>query len=139
VWLGVESPELEQRRYLSKGRIAFSDIDAAVRLIREADLEVLSFVMVGLPNETESSLQRLNEWLAESQVYYSLSTFQRRPGTPLARDSGLQFDSWESLDRPSAVLGESSLRLADLQWFFDFHDRSPRRVSNVMRSQGSRL
>lgn len=83
VWLGVESPELEQRRYLSKDRIAFSDIDDAVQMIRDAGLEVLSFVMVGLPNETESSLRALNEWLETSQVYYSLSTFQRRPGTPL--------------------------------------------------------
>jgi radical SAM superfamily enzyme YgiQ (UPF0313 family) len=133
VWLGVESPELEQRRYLSKDKIAFSDIDAAVRMIREAGLEVLSFVMVGLPNETEDSLRSLNDWLTESEVYYSLSTFQRRPGTPLARDSGLELDSWDALDRPSGVLGESTLRLRDLGWFFEYHDRSPHRVSNVMR------
>lgn len=133
VWLGVESPELEQRRYLSKDKIAFSEIDAAVRMIREAGMEVLSFVMVGLPNESEASLQSLNDWLTESQVYYSLSTFQRRPGTPLARDSGLEFDSWEALDRPSGVLGESSLGLRDLDWFFEYHDRSTHRVSNRMR------
>jgi anaerobic magnesium-protoporphyrin IX monomethyl ester cyclase len=135
VWLGVESPELAQRRYLSKGKIAFPEIDAAVRMIRDAGIEVLSFVMVGMPNETTSSLQALNDWLEESQVYYSLSTFQRRPGTPLARDSGLVLDSWGDLDRATAVLGESSLRVDDLGWFCEFHDRSARRVSNVMRRQ----
>lgn len=137
VWLGVESPELEQRRYLSKGRIAFGDIDDAVSLIRDAGIEVLSFVMVGLPNETESSLRALNDWLDQSQVYYSLSTFQRRPGTPLARDTGLVLDSWDELDRTTTVLGESTLRLADLQWFSDFHNSSPRRVANVMRRQAA--
>lgn len=133
IWLGVESPELEQRRYLSKEKIAFSDIDAAVWMIRDAGIEVLSFVMVGLPNETEHSLRSLNEWLTESGVYYSLSTFQRRPGTPLARDSGLRLDSWGALDRPSGVLGESTLALRDLGWFFEYHEASDRRVANVMR------
>jgi hypothetical protein len=93
--------------------------------------------MVGLPNETESSLRALNDWLEESQVYYSLSTFVRRPGTPLAVDSGLVLDSWAALDRSTDFLGESELRIDGLEWFFEVHDRSPRRVANVMRRQAA--
>lgn len=133
IWLGVESPELEQRRYLSKGRIQFSAIDQAVAMIRRAGMEVLTFVMVGLPNETTLSLERLNQWLEDSQVFYSLSTFQRRPGTPLAAATGLEIAEWSSLDPSTEVLGESTLRIEDLGWFFDYHERSPRRVANVMR------
>jgi radical SAM superfamily enzyme YgiQ (UPF0313 family) len=136
IWLGIESPELEQRRYLGKGRIRFEDIEAAVSLIRRCGINVLAFVMVGLPNETESSLARLNDWLDETQLYYSLSTFQRRLGTPLARDrdsDAIREHGWAYLDRDSGFLGESSLRRAELDWFFDFHARNSNRVANVMR------
>lgn len=130
IWLGVESPELEQRRYLSKGKVAIGDIDAAVQTIRRHGINVLAFVMVGIPNETESSLRRLNSWLDQAGVYYSISTFQRRPGTPLApkADAG----SWERLDSTSPFLGESELKIADLDWFFDYHQASPFRVKNIM-------
>jgi radical SAM superfamily enzyme YgiQ (UPF0313 family) len=130
VWLGVESPELEQRRYLSKERIGISEIDNAVQLIRRHGINVLAFVMVGLPNETDSSLRQLNSWLDQAGVYYSLSTFQRRPGTPLA--PGPDSPSWEGLDETSEYLGESGLKTADLDWFFDYHQKSQRRVKNIM-------
>lgn len=136
VWLGIESPEIEQRRYLSKGNIGFEDIEQGISLIRGAGLNVLAFVMVGLPNETESSLSGLNDWLGSSRVYYSLSVFQRRLGTPLSNGEPApqaQESGWEYLDQPSEFLGESSLRRADLGWFFDYHEKSPTRVANVMR------
>ncbi len=138
VWLGVESPELEQRRYLSKGRIGFDDIQQGVARIRAHGIEVLSFIMVGLPNETESSLRNLNAWLDESRVYYSLSVFTRRIGTPLgAQGTGdpVRQHGWGYLDRPSEVLGESELRRDALDWFFDYHEHSPTRVANVMRQR----
>jgi anaerobic magnesium-protoporphyrin IX monomethyl ester cyclase len=130
IWLGVESPELEQRRYLSKGKVAINDIDAAVEMIRRHGINVLAFVMVGLPNETESSLRRLNSWLDQAGVYYSMSTFQRRPGTPLAPNADV--GSWERLDSTSPFLGESELKIVDLDWFFDYHQGSPFRVKNIM-------
>jgi anaerobic magnesium-protoporphyrin IX monomethyl ester cyclase len=134
VWLGIESPELDQRRYLSKGRIAFDDIQRGVARIRAAGMQVLSFVMVGLPNETESSLRNLNRWLEESHVYYSLSVFTRRLGTPLATAADpIRRHGWGYLDRPTEVLGESALRLETLDWFFDYHTHSTTRVANVMR------
>lgn len=125
-----------QRRYLSKGRIAFTDIDEAVAQIRNAGMEVLAFVMVGLPNETESSLRSLNAWLESSQAYYSLSTFQRRLGTPLANeDVRVAPESWDHLDASSEFLGESPLQITDLTWFAEFHATNPRRVANIMRQQ----
>lgn len=138
VWLGIESPEMEQRRYLSKGRIGIEEIEQGVSLIRSCGMNVLAFVMVGLPNETEVSLANLNAWLDKSKVYYSLSTFQRRLGTPLAGDrrgEAVQADGWGYLDLDSEFLGESSLRRADLGWFFDYHERSPTRMANVMRQR----
>ncbi|MET0133336.1 MAG: radical SAM protein [Kibdelosporangium sp.] len=135
IWLGVESPELDQRRYLGKGRIGFDAIQDGVALVRRAGIEVLAFVMVGLPNETESSLRSLNDWLAESDVYYSLSTFQRRIGTPLAAESGALPQDWSCLDARSEYLGESRLRVADLDWFHAYHASSRRLVANVMRGQ----
>ena len=84
VWLGVESPELEQRRYLSKGRIAFEDIEEGVAKIREAGIEVLTFVMVGLPNETESSLRSLNAWLERSHNPRRVANVMRRHRAPSA-------------------------------------------------------
>lgn len=136
IWLGIESPEMEQRRYLSKGKISFDVIEEGVSLIRRCGLNVLVFVMVGLPNETESSLANLNAWLDKSQVYYSLSTFQMRLGTPLAkgwRGEVVQENGWAYLDQNSEFLGESNLRRADLGWFFEYHDRSANRMANVMR------
>ena len=138
VWLGIESPDLEQRRYLGKGRIGFDEIERAVRLIRDCGMQVLAFVMVGLPNETESSLASLNAWLDSSQVYYSLSTFQRRLGTPLAAAQEMPRVSeqgWGYLDAESEFLGESELRRADLTDFFDYHNTSATRMANVMRSR----
>lgn len=137
IWLGVESPEMEQRRYLSKGKIGFEVIEDGIALIRNCGLNVLAFVMVGMPNETESSLLNLNKWLEKSQVYYSLSIFQRRLGTPLAKKFAgaevVQENGWGYLDLDSEFLGESKLRRADLDWFFEFHEKSPTRVANVMR------
>lgn len=136
VWLGIESPEVEQRRYLSKGKISFEVIEEGVSLIRNCGLNVLAFVMVGMPNETESSLANLNAWLDKSRVYYSLSTFQRRLGTPLAKGwkgGDVEENGWAYLDRSSEFLGESKLRRADLGWFFEYHEKSPNRVANVMR------
>lgn len=137
IWLGIESPEIEQRRYLSKGRIGFEVIEDGIALIRKCGLNVLAFVIVGLPNETESSLLNLNKWLEENQVYYSLSIFQRRLGTPLAKKFAdgeiAETNGWGYLDIDSEFLGESSLCKSNLGWFFDFHERSSTRVANVMR------
>jgi len=138
IWLGIESPEMKQRRYLSKGRISFDDIEGGVSLIRSCGLNVLAFVVVGLPNETESSLANLNAWLDKSQVYYSLSTFQTRLGTPLATEwegEVVKENGWGYLDLNSEYLGESNLRRADLGWFFEYHERSSTRMANVMRQR----
>lgn len=138
VWLGIESPELEQRRYLDKGRIGFEAIENAIDLIRRCGMTVLTFVIVGVPQESPESLRALNSWLDASQVFYSLSVFKRRLGTPLAaeaRPSAVSELGWAYLDQKSGFLGESSLRLADLDWFFAYHDSSPRRVFNAMRNQ----
>ena len=138
IWLGIESPDMEQRRYLSKGNIGFEDIEEGISLIRDCGMNVLVFAMVGLPNETMSSLENLNTWLDRSQVYYSLSTFQMRLGTPLASDwrgDILQEHGWAYLDQDSEFLGESSLRRADLDWFFEYHERSSARMGNVMRQR----
>lgn len=138
VWLGIESPETEQRRYLSKGKISFDAIEAGISLIRNCGLNVLAFVMVGVPNETESSLANLNAWLDKSQVYYSLATFRRRLGTPLAIKGGgevVEEKGWGYLDMDSEFLGESKLRLDNLGWFFDYHERSSNRLDNVMRQR----
>jgi anaerobic magnesium-protoporphyrin IX monomethyl ester cyclase len=138
IWLGIESPDLEQRRYLGKGRITFGEIEDAVALIRSHGMNVLAFVMVGLPNETESSLASLNAWLDRSQVYYSLSIFQRRLGTPLAEEgdgAAVARHGWDYLDVESECLGESQLRRADLREFFEFHQNSSTRVANVMRQR----
>jgi anaerobic magnesium-protoporphyrin IX monomethyl ester cyclase len=138
VWLGIESPNLEQRRYLSKGRIGFEAIEDAIELIRRCGMTVLTFVIVGVPQESSESLRTLNSWFEASQVFYSLSVFQRRLGTPLAAETQPAVASklsWAYLDEQSGFLGESSLRLADLDWFFAYHHSSPRRVANAMRSQ----
>jgi hypothetical protein len=138
IWLGIESPDMAQRRYLSKGRIAFEDIEEAVALIRSCGINVLAFVMVGLPNETESSLSSLNTWLDRSQVFYSLSVFQRRLGTPPAeQDDGeaVARHGWDYLDVGSAFLGESQLRHADLRQFYEYHQKNPTRVANVLRQR----
>lgn len=92
--------------------------------------------MVGLPNETDSSLRNLNSWLDQSQVYYSLSVFTRRLGTPLAREGDadpVRQHGWGYPDRATESLGESDRRRDELGWFFEYHDTSPRRVANVMR------
>jgi anaerobic magnesium-protoporphyrin IX monomethyl ester cyclase len=134
IWLGVESPELDQRRYLSKGGIGNDEIVTAVRMIRQHGMNVLAFVMVGLPNETESSLRRLNSWLDQEEAYYSISTFRSRPGTPLAPHG---VDSWEQLDAATEYLGESQLKISDLDWFFDYHQKSSRRVRNIMAQRAA--
>lgn len=134
VWLGVESPMLEQRRYLSKGRIGFAQIEAGVAAVRAAGINVLAFVMVGLPTESVQSLTALNAWLSESEVYYSLSTFQRRLGTPLA-EQNVPAENWSYLDVDDGRLGESELAVADLEWFFQYHENSEHRVANIMRQR----
>lgn len=135
IWLGVESPELNQRAYLTKGRITGSQIENAISLIRRCGLIPLVFVIVGLPNETETTLQSLNEWLDKSHVYYSLSIFQRRLGTPLGSVEGPidLANGWGYLERPSQFLGESSLLRSEIEWFFDYHRRSGTRMANVMQ------
>lgn len=58
----------------------------------------------------------IDAWLDQSQVFYSLSTFQRRLGGPLTKGGldEMEKEGWAYLDRQSDFLGESSLWRADL-------------------------
>lgn len=60
--------------------------------------------------------QGIDAWLDQSQVFYSLSTFQRRLGGPLTKGGldEMEKEGWAYLDRQSDFLGESSLWRADL-------------------------
>ncbi|MCB1606191.1 MAG: B12-binding domain-containing radical SAM protein [Xanthomonadales bacterium] len=137
VWLGVESPVLEQRRYLGKGKFGSAELEDAISVIRSNGMSPLAFVMVGLPNETELTLRSLNEWLARTNVYYAVSTFRRRMGTPLGED--LQHSEvvktlgWGYMDIKTPFLGESKLEVSKIKWFFDYHETNPMRVANVLR------
>ena len=138
LWLGVESPDLDQRRYLGKGGIGFKEVMDGIELVRQAGIQPMAFVIVGLPAETEDSLESLNRWLDDTAVHYSLSTFTPRRGTPLGDELSSRHDGWRYLEYidKTGHLGESSLRSRDLEWFFNFHDAHPRRVANIVAAAG---
>jgi len=108
MWLGVETPEIATAK-VGK-RISRATIEAAIDRLRKAGIDPLLFVMVGLPNETDASLDALEGWLADVGATFLPSSLTLRPGTRLFADAlrfqGRPASSLRSWDDVRAVNDE---------------------------------
>lgn len=85
VHFGVESGDPDILRSLKKG-ITIEQAREAFRSARSAGLETLAYFMIGLPGETQTTLQRTQDLARELDPdYVHFSVLIPFPGTPLYR------------------------------------------------------
>jgi len=120
--LGIESGNLEVRLEVSKGKFENVNVRKVVDQIHQADIDIIANYIVGLPGETESTMeetQRLSEELCTSG--WNMYTAMALPGSDLYADAieeGLELPadytgfSWHSFDSfPLATLELSRERI----------------------------
>jgi radical SAM superfamily enzyme YgiQ (UPF0313 family) len=146
IWLGVETPEQAARDQVDK-HLSDAAVARSLELVRQAGMHPLVFLLVGFPSDTVATLQWINRWIEQQDIYYEIFTMIPRVGTALFEQSPFrplfEQDGWHYAralpdQRVGAPTGSaerlslSSVALDEMSWFVDFHDRHPKRVKNVV-------
>jgi anaerobic magnesium-protoporphyrin IX monomethyl ester cyclase len=106
IWLGAESLDVAGagvRKPLNARRI-----EAAIDKLRVNGIKPILFILLGLPNETHQSVEKLARWLSDLRVDFGVSQMTLRPGTHLfdefARSSGdgQSPPTWQGVERLNA-------------------------------------
>ena len=101
IFMGVESGDDRMLKSMKKGTTV-EMIRAALRMLDEAKIKVYLGFIMGMPGETESSLQKTLSFARELRKYstaFSIAT--PFPGTELyqqAKKEGFQVDDWAKFD-----------------------------------------
>ncbi len=81
--LGVETASNKLLDHVNKNTTV-EEHKNAVSILKEHDLTILCYIMVGLPGEDEEDIQATCDFLRYEPIdYYTISTFVPYPGTPL--------------------------------------------------------
>jgi anaerobic magnesium-protoporphyrin IX monomethyl ester cyclase len=96
--MGVESGSQRILDIINKGE-SVDTIKQAVRMLHAAGVRVKGFFIIGLPGETEESLQETRNFLDEMDLYdIDAKIFQPYPGSPIW-DEKARFDiDWSDQD-----------------------------------------
>jgi len=106
MWLGVESLDVAGAGIGKK--LTRASIDAAIARLRGAGITPLVFLMVGLRNEDEASIDHLASWLAAWDLHFVVSQLTLRPGTLLfAAEAGAHLGrparNWDEVEAVNAA------------------------------------
>lgn len=102
--IGIETGNEQIRRYVLNRRISNEKIKEAVRIMKDYDIKISAFNMIGLPDETEENIYetiRFNKELdiPDANVYIVYPY----PGTKICYDAKISFEDY----RPIPPLEES--------------------------------
>lgn len=148
--LGIESATKSVRLEVSKGKFEDVDIAAVIRQVHNADIEVLANYIVGLPGETQESMQRTLDFSIELCTSgWNMYTAMALPGSELysnALNQGLPLPksytgySWHSKD--SFPLNTIALSSADIVAFRDYafneYHQNPSFLSRIQSRFGDK-
>jgi len=100
ILFGLESGSDSVMKKIGKG-VSKNDIRKAMQMLAESSIKVTSFLIVGLPGETEGTIQETINFVQELQgfcyMYYDdVGVCMVYPGTRVYEESGLSDDFWLS-------------------------------------------
>gem|GEM_PF-3286750 len=81
IWLGAESYNIASAG-VSKP-ITTSQVETSIKMLTQAGIIPLLFIMIGLPGENQYSFDTLATWLATLPVFFIVNQLTLRPGTQL--------------------------------------------------------
>ncbi len=138
--LGIETgdPQLLARHRSNSDIAMLAD---QIHRIRRADIQVKGLLMLGLPGETEQSIERSRKYVFSLPIdEFSLAKFTPFPGAPLyseARRLGEFDEDWDRMDCMSFQFVPEGLTREGLQKLFDrfyrMHFRRPRVWAHYLR------
>lgn len=98
VGMGVESGSNKMLRIINKGE-SIETIREAVWILKNADIRVKGFFILGLPSEDKDSIQATNRFLAEAQLDdVDVKIYQPYKGTPIWDNRHLYDIKWMECD-----------------------------------------
>lgn len=136
VWLGAESMDVAGAGV--KKPLDARRIEAAVDKLRANGIKPLLFILLGLPNETDRSAEKLARWLAGLKVDFGVSKMTLRPGTALfdqiahANADGQPPVTWQGVEQLNAEY-HRRLPLDFDRWFREL-GRLPTHILNQVHS-----
>jgi radical SAM superfamily enzyme YgiQ (UPF0313 family) len=144
--LGIESANRDVRLEISKGKFKDVDIREVVKMVHEADIDVLANYIVGLPGEDLQDMQRTLDLSIELCTSgWNMYAAMALPGSQLYADAlasdvevpttyeGYSFHSYDSLPLPSGrATAAQALRFRD-EAFGVYHTNA--RVLERIRSR----
>ena len=84
IFVGIETPELDALKAMRKDHNAALPMLEAINTLNSYGLEVTSGIIVGLDTDTEHSVDRLIEFIEQSQIpMLTMNLLQALPKTPL--------------------------------------------------------
>lgn len=100
-WLayGFETASPEVRRNISKS-VSDEQTFHAIRMTREAGINIIGNFMFGLPGETPETMQGTVDWAEEQNFeYVNYYLAMPYPGSEWYKDSDLDFSKWEDFSQ----------------------------------------
>ena len=100
VFVGIETPDVDALRYMHKEQNAKLPILDSIRTLNGYGLEVTSGIILGLDTDTESTADRLIDFIEQSQIpVLTINLLQALPKTPL----------WDRLARDNRITDDPEL------------------------------
>jgi radical SAM superfamily enzyme YgiQ (UPF0313 family) len=97
VFCGIETPEPEALKSISKGHNLTKPILDAVKILNSYGMEVVSGIIIGLDTDTPDTDQRIIEFIRESQIpMLTINLLEALPHTPL----------WRRLEEAGRILAD---------------------------------
>jgi anaerobic magnesium-protoporphyrin IX monomethyl ester cyclase len=121
VSFGVETGNVEMLKRIKKG-ITLEQVRVAVALCRETGIIAHTSFVVGLPGETQESLQETGQFAASLGSLYGYHFLTPFPGTTVREevdnyDLEILSDDWTRYDANSAIVRTAALAPEDIERF----------------------
>jgi len=128
--LGIESADRSVRLEVTKGRFEDVDIQKVVKMVHDADIDIIANYLVGLPGDTQETMQKtLDLGIELNTTAWNLYAVMALPGSELYRDAlhagaglpmdyeGFSFHSYSTLPLPTEALHPAEvLDFRDSAW-----------------------
>jgi radical SAM superfamily enzyme YgiQ (UPF0313 family) len=120
VEMGVETGDPELLRSFGKSGLTFDAIEKAFRITREEELPNCAYIMVGLPGETWTTVEKTRSLIKRIKPYYlSIQIATPLPGTPfydMAQKMGwLISDDWSDFTMFDPVISYPNFSMEDMR------------------------
>lgn len=120
--IGIETGDEEVRRRVLCRHISNQQIERAVRIIRDFDIKLSAFNMIGLPGETSENVYKTIRFNKELEIpdanVYILYPY---PGTKIYEESKISLDDYKSIPKmdEAYIFNLSKMTKGDLLFFLN--------------------